>query len=198
MVANGVLVLNRNWTAIHVCSLERAITLLVQGLAQVVDENFRTYDFGSWRELSDYVETEGNRFIHATSFRLMIPEVILLTHYHRVPPRAVKFNRRNIYVRDDFRCQYCGCRPPREELTIDHVVPRSRGGRSEWENVVLACQSCNARKGSRLLAETPMHLARAPKKPNWINIVRHSLQAQNRPAWQRFVDAAYWNVDLED
>ncbi|MDK2970318.1 MAG: hypothetical protein PWP23_73 [Candidatus Sumerlaeota bacterium] len=198
MIANGVLVLNRNWTAIHVTSVQRAITLLVQDLAQVVDDNYRTYDFNSWRELSAYVDTEGNQFIHSPSFRMVIPEVILLTSYHRVPPRAVKFNRRNIYIRDGYKCQYCGRKPPREELTIDHVVPRSRGGRSEWENVVLACQSCNAKKGNRLLQDTPMQLPRAPKKPNWISIVRHTLKAQSRPAWQRYVDMAYWNVDLEE
>lgn len=197
MVSNGVLVLNRNWTAIHVCGVQRAISLLVQDLAQVVSDDFQTHDFTSWRDLSQHVEEEGNRFIHSPSFRLMVPEVILLTRYHRIPPRAVKFNRRNIYIRDNFTCQYCGCKPGREDLTIDHVHPRSRGGRSEWENVVLACQRCNAKKGSRLLEEAPMNLLRPPRKPHWLTVVRHTLKSQNRPAWQRFVDMAYWNVDLD-
>jgi 5-methylcytosine-specific restriction endonuclease McrA len=197
MVSNGVLVLNRNWMAIHVCSVERAITLLVQGLAQVVGDDYRTYSFESWRALSCAVAADGDKFINAPSFRLAVPDVILLTRFHQIPPRAVKFNRRNIYIRDNFTCQYCGCKPPREELTIDHVHPKSKGGRSEWENVALACQKCNARKGNRLLSEISMSLARRPRKPHWLSIVQHALGRVDRPQWQRFVDAAYWNVDLD-
>lgn len=194
---NGVLVLNRNWVAIHVCSLERAISLVVQDMASVVDDNYQTYNFISWRALSDEVEAEGNRFIHSPSFRMLKPEVILLRSFTRVPPRAVKFNRRNIYLRDNFRCQYCGDRPARDKLTIDHVNPRARGGRSEWENVVVACQACNARKGSRLLADIPMTLRRKPKRPSWMSIIRHTIRGHDRPTWLKFVDAAYWNVELE-
>ncbi len=197
MMSNGVLVLNRNWMAIHVCSVPRAVSLLVQDLAQVVTEDYRTYNFNSWRDLSVHIETEGNRFIHSPTFRLAVPDVILLTRFNRVPPRVVKFNRRNIYLRDHFMCQYCGTKPVKEELTIDHVVPRSRGGRSEWENVVLACQRCNAKKGNRLLPDLPMALRKQPRKPHWLSIVRHSMKGQNRPVWQKFVDAAYWNADLE-
>ncbi|MBI5153970.1 HNH endonuclease [Candidatus Poribacteria bacterium] len=199
MTNSGVLVLNRNWMAIHVCTVPRSISLLVQGLAQVVTEDYRTYSFESWRELSLHVQSEGNRFIHSPSVRLMVPEVILLTRFHRVPPRMVKFNRRNIYIRDQMTCQYCGRKPAREDLTIDHVVPKSRGGRSEWENVVLACQACNARKGSHLLGEIHhIALLRKPRKPHWVSIIRHTLKGQERPIWQKFVDAAYWNVDLEE
>lgn len=197
MHANGVLVLNKNWVAIHVCSLERAISLLVQDLASVVGKDYQAYDFSSWMELSSEVQAEGNRFIHAPSFRLMLPEVILLRGFGKVPPRSVKFNRRNIYLRDGFQCQYCGSKPPREVLTIDHVVPRARGGRSVWENVVVACQSCNARKGSRLLKDIAMNLARPPKKPHWMMIVRHSMRDAQRPLWEKFVDKAYWNAELD-
>lgn len=197
MVSNGVLVLNRNWMAIHVCSVERAIGLLVQDLAQVVTADYRTYNFNSWRALSAHIAEDGNHFVHAPNFRLAVPEVVLLTRFHRVPPRIVKFNRRNIYLRDGFTCQYCGRKPPKEELTIDHVVPRARGGRSEWENVVLACQRCNARKGSRLVDEIPMHLHRQPQKPHWLSIVHHSMKGHDRPMWQKFVDTAYWTADLE-
>jgi len=199
MVANGVLVLNRNWMAIHVCSLQRALGLLVQDLAQVVTEEYETYNFDSWRELSVHMEEEGNRFVHSPSFRLAVPEVILLNRFHKAPPKTVKFNRRNIYLRDQMTCQYCGVKPPREKLTIDHVLPRSKGGKSEWENVVLACQDCNARKGNRLLgSQTSMKLVRQPSKPHWLSIIRHSLKGHNRPTWNKFVDMAYWNVDLKE
>jgi 5-methylcytosine-specific restriction endonuclease McrA len=197
MHANGVLVLNKNWVAIHVCSLERAIGLLVQDLASVVCEDYQTHDFDSWRALSMEVEAEGNRFIQAPNFRLMRPEVILLHTFSRVPPRAVKFNRRNIYLRDGCQCQYCGTKPAREDLTIDHVIPRSKGGRSVWENVVVACQACNARKGNRLLPTIAMNLARKPKKPHWMMIVRHTMRDAQRPLWEKFVDKAYWNAELD-
>ncbi|PKN25605.1 MAG: HNH endonuclease, partial [Deltaproteobacteria bacterium HGW-Deltaproteobacteria-22] len=104
----------------------------------------------------------------------------------------------NIYIRDHFTCQYCGRKPPREELTIDHVLPKSRGGRSEWENVVLACQRCNAKKGNKLLEYAPMTLIRPPKRPHWLTIIRESLNGAERPLWQKFVDVAYWNVDLDE
>ena len=198
MISGGVLVLNRNWMAIHVCSVQRAIALLVQDLARVVTEEYQTHNFTSWAELSAHVQAEGNQFLHSPSIRLMIPEVILLTRYNRLPPRLVKFNRRNIYVRDHFTCQYCGRKPPREDLTIDHVLPKSRGGRSEWENVVLACQRCNAKKGSMLLEHAPMQLIRVPKRPHWLAIIRQAMKGAERPLWQKFVDVAYWNVDLEE
>lgn len=203
MLTNGVLVLNRNWQAIHVCSVNRAIALLVQDLAYVVTENYETYNFDSWRSFSQAAEEaeamgRSVRYIHSPSFRLRVPDVILLTRYTRVPPRTVKFNRRNIYLRDNYQCQYCGCKPCREELTIDHVNPRSRGGRSTWENVVLACQDCNSRKGSKLLPIKGMALLKQPKKPHWLAVVRASMRGPDRPAWSRFVDVAYWNADLDE
>ncbi len=199
MLNQGVLVLNRNWTAIHVCSLRRALVLLFQDLAKVVTEDYQTYDFNSWRELSQHVSIEGNNVIRTPTFHLLVPEVILLVAYHRMPPRFVKFNRRNIYLRDRYTCQYCGRRPPREDLTIDHIIPRSRGGRSTWDNVVLACLRCNVAKGNRTPGEAGVNLQRPPKRPHWMATLRHTLRGgPERPLWQKFVDAAYWNVVLEE
>lgn len=199
MVSNGVLVLNRNWLAIHVCSVQRAMSLLVQDLAQVVTDDYQTLDFNSWREVSDLLGSEPeDQYLQTPNFKIKVPEVILLKTFHRVPPRAVKFNRRNIYLRDNFQCQYCGVKPSKEELTIDHVNPRSRGGISEWENVVLACQRCNSRKGNMLLENSNLTLLKPARKPHWLTIVRHSLSKHNRPTWQKFVDQAYWNAKLEE
>lgn len=194
----GVLVLNRNWSAIHVCNVRRALVLMVQDLARAVNEDYQTFDFASWSEFSNHVAENGNQFIHTPSRRILVPEVIILTAFHRMPPRTVKFNRKNIYIRDEYTCQYCGAKPAREDLTIDHVIPRSRGGRSTWENVVLACQECNSRKGDRLLTEIGIRLARKPAKPHWLATVKNALRGPERPIWQRFVDVAYWNVPLEE
>lgn len=197
MLNAGVLVLNRNWTAVHICNVKRAIILLVQDLAHVVTEDYQTYDFSSWIELSEHVAQEGNQFIRTPSFRLLVPEVIRLMGYHRMPPRVVKFNRRNIYLRDSYTCQYCGRKPAREDLTIDHIIPRSRGGRSVWENVVLACMKCNVTKSNRTPLEAEMQLRRQPKRPHWLAALRYSLQGPERPIWQKFVDEAYWEVVLD-
>lgn len=198
MISQGVLVLNRNWVAVHVCNVRRAISLVCQDMARVVASDYRIHDFDSWRELSLHVQAHGDQYIHTPNFRILVPEVILLTGFNRMPPRTVKFNRRNIYMRDHYTCQYCGIRPAKEELTIDHVVPRSRGGRSTWENVVLACQCCNSQKGSLLPGEAGMHLLKPAKRPHWMSTLRNTLRGPERPIWQKFVDAAYWNVALEE
>lgn len=199
MLSQGVLVLNKNWVAVHVCSVRRAITLVVSDLARIVGNDYAVHDFNSWREVSCEVERNGNHYIHTPGYRVMVPEVILLSGFGKVPPRCIKFNRRNIYLRDHYTCQYCHARPPREELTIDHVMPRSRGGKSVWENVVLACQRCNMRKANRTPEEANMLLPRGtPKRPQWMAMVKHSLKQMEHSTWQRFVDAAYWNVQLEE
>jgi 5-methylcytosine-specific restriction endonuclease McrA len=192
----SVLVLNRNWIAVHVCNVRRALVLLYQDMARVVTESYETLDFNSWRDVSRFAaETD---VVHTPNFPLLAPEVIKLVHYNHFPPLHVKFSRRNIFLRDRNRCQYCGARPSRENLTIDHVVPRSRGGHTTWENVVLACSTCNARKGNRLLANCGMTLMRKPRKPHWLMGARGDFTIANRPLWQRFIDEAYWNVALED
>lgn len=198
MLSQGVLVLNRNWIAVHVCSVRRAITLAVQDYARIIGDDYQIHDFASWRDFSQAVANNGNEFVHTPTFRVLVPQVILLTTFSRMPPRTVKFNRRNIYMRDSYTCQYCGCRPSKEQLTIDHILPRSRGGKSTWENVVLACQSCNTKKGSKLYREAGMKLRRPPKRPHWLSTMRATLCGPDNAVWQRFVDAAYWNVTLDE
>jgi len=191
----GVLVLNRHWTAVHVCTVRRALSLVVEDLARIVTEDYQSYDFDSWRELSHMNPGEGP-WVHTPHYAIRAPQVIVLAHYNRIPPRRVRFNRRNIFLRDNFTCQYCGCRPPRDELTIDHILPRSRGGLSNWENVVLACARCNSRKGNRLPHEVNMGLLRKPKKPHWLSCVNFTPGEEGRTLWQQFVDTAYWNTSL--
>src|SRR5690606_25408476 len=110
MLNRQVLVLNRYWIAVHVCTVRRALTLIFQELARVVDEDYHTYDFESWRELSAFAN-RSDPVIHTPQFQLLLPQVIVLSQYHRMPPRTVKLNRRNIFLRDQYRCQYCGRRP---------------------------------------------------------------------------------------
>jgi 5-methylcytosine-specific restriction endonuclease McrA len=196
LLNQSVLVLNRNWIAVHICDVRRAISLLYQDLARVVTDDFQTLDFDSWRDLS--IAARNVEMIHTPRYPLMIPQVVKLVLYSGFPPLHVKFSRRNIYLRDRNQCQYCGARPPREEMTIDHVVPRSRGGKTVWENVVLACSRCNARKGNRQISSSGMQLIRKPKKPHWLQALRPNFDTSDRPLWQKFIDEAYWNVALEE
>src|SRR5216684_7859082 len=123
LLNSKVLVLNRSYLPVHVTSVKRAFALLYQGIAKAVDEQYRTFDFDSWRDLA--IEVHHERLGTVGGF-IRVPRVLLLTAYERVPKRHVRFSRFNIYARDNNTCQYCGKRLPRTELNLDHVVPRSR------------------------------------------------------------------------
>lgn len=198
MLNQQVLVLNKHWVAVHICTVRRALTLLFQELARVVAEDLQTYDFETWRELSELADGT-LPLIHAPGFQMMLPKVIVLSRYQKCPPRHVKFNRRNIFVRDRYTCQYCGQVPKEDDLTIDHIIPRSRGGHTVWENVVLACTSCNTKKGDRLPSECGMQPIRIPKRPSWVAALGHiHLDEDKRSLWEKFVDTAYWETGLHE
>jgi 5-methylcytosine-specific restriction endonuclease McrA len=193
-----VLVLNRLWQAVNVCSVRRAMSLLFQGHAQVVlnggSNDFRTYDFGEWTDFSQ--EEPHAESISTISFRIRVPRVILLMVYDRVPRKEVKFTRHNIYERDKNTCQYCGKAFERNDLNLDHVVPKNLGGPTNWENIVCSCIRCNTRKGHRTPREAGMHLIRAPKRPKWRPFVQVTFGMKAHDSWKHFVDVAYWNVEL--
>ena len=120
---------------------------------------------------------------------ICVPEVIALRTYDGYPVRGVSFTRRNVYKRDGHTCQYCGDRPGLHELTIDHVIPRSRGGASSWENCVTACRPCNARKANRLAHELNLTLKKPPAAPRWPGGLDPA-SVRARPLWQRFLPAS--------
>ena len=192
-----VLVLNRLWQAINVCTAERALTLLYAGHAQVVLENagnFNTFSFPEWCDFSEHYD--GDEVVSTISFRIRIPRVILLLFFDRLPNKEVKFTRHNVFERDKNTCQYCGHKFDRKDLNIDHVVPRHRGGLTTWTNVVCSCIDCNRRKGSRSPEEARMHLIRKPKKPRWRPFVEVQFVKTADHSWRHFLDLAYWNVEL--
>ena len=201
VLRSNVLVLNRLWQAIDVCSVKRALCLLYLNHAQVVIKkggSFYTFGFEDWRDFSER-EIGGDDFINTVSYRIKAPRVIILMLYDRLPPRRIKFTRKNIYRRDNNTCQYCGRKLPTEQLNLDHVVPLSRGGKNTWDNVVCSCIECNMRKGNRTLAEAGMKLIRKPKKPDWKTFVNSTLpDFPEKMNWQEFLDMAYWNIELEE
>jgi len=168
--------------------------LLYQDIARAVDEQYRIFDFASWSHLAAEEDAIGlvNRVIR-------VPRVILLIAYDRIPRRYVRFSRFNIYSRDRNRCQYCGKGFARSELNLDHVVPRSKGGTSIWENVVCSCHRCNRLKGGRTPSEAGMRLIRTPRRPQWTPFMAETFSMRRYKEWLPFlsaVDAAYWNTEL--
>ncbi len=193
-----VLVLNRLWQAVNICTAKRALTLLFQGHAQVVldrnDGSFQTYDFSSWHDFSR--QEPHPESIHTVSFKIRVPRVILLVLYDRLPKKEVKFTRHNIFERDKNTCQYCGQAFERKDLNLDHVTPRDRGGPTTWENIVCSCIPCNTRKANCTPQEAGMHLIRKPKRPKWRPFVQINFTLNQHDSWKHFVDLAYWNVEL--
>src|SRR5215471_12041812 len=200
----SVLVLNKLFMAIHIISVRRAFCLLCKNLAEVVsleDGQFATYDFATWRELSEYralhFRQEDDDWVRTISSEIQVPRVIRLVSYDRLPKQTVKFNRRNIFARDNNQCQYCGKKFPTSELSLDHVMPRSQGGQSTWENVVCACVACNVRKGGRTPKEAHMALIRKPEKPKRSPLLNLKMTHRKYQSWRTFLDNAYWSVELK-
>jgi len=191
-----VLVLNRAFLPIHITSVRRAFSLLYQGVARAVDAQYRTFDYVSWSDLSASVHDDTIGLVNQV---VRVPRVILLIAFDRVPRRRVRFSRFNIYARDHNTCQYCDQRLPRSELNLDHVVPRSQGGLSRWENVVCSCHACNRRKGGRTPEQAGMRLLRGPRRPEWTPFMLETFSLRRYRQWAPFlstVDASYWNTEL--
>lgn len=200
----SVLVLNKLFMAIHIISVRRAFCLLCKDLAEVVsleDGQFATYDFETWREVSEYrlrnFREEEDDWIRTVNSAIQVPRVIRLLDYEKLPKQTVKFNRRNIFARDNNQCQYCGKKFPTSELSLDHVVPRSQNGQSTWDNVVCACVNCNVRKGGRTPKQAHMTLIRKPEKPKRSPLLNLKLTHRKYQSWKSFLDNAYWSVELK-
>lgn len=188
-----VLVLNRFWQAVNVCTARRAVVLLSCGHAEVVDEqdgSVRTFPFRIWCEAGDHLPEE--EFIHSVSLRLPRPRVIVLADYDRLPRKEVRFSRANVFSRDHHTCQYCRRRLDRRHLNIDHVIPRQRGGKTIWTNIVCCCVDCNRVKGSRTPEEAGMRLMRFPAKPRWQPFLEVQFARHFDPGWARFLSAGGW------
>ena len=198
-----VLVLNRVYAAIRVVDARRAFTFLAKDVAEVIaveDGTYRNYDFSSWTDIAELqrsFEPERHDWIRTTRITIAVPKIIRLFDYDRRPRRTVKLNRRNIYARDENRCQYCGRTFPTRELTLDHVRPRVQGGENSWNNLVCACVKCNARKGGRTPRQAGMRLVREPLQPKRNPAITIRLGSGKYDSWKAFLDEAYWTIELQ-
>ena len=194
-----VLVLNRLWQAVNVCSVRRALTLLFEGHAQVVwgdeDGDFKTFNFSQWRDLS-HRTADNEEKVATVSFSIRVPRVILLMVFDQLPAKEATFTGPAERPRMWTLGQFCGRIFERKDLNLDHVVPRDRGGPTTWENIVCSCIPCNTRKANRTPAEAGIRLIRKPKRPKWRPFVQVSFGAPVHESWKHFLDIAYWNVEL--
>lgn len=162
-----VLVLNATYEPLSVVSVKRAVVLLL-------------------KEKAELIET-ATAMLRSESFSLPRPLVIRLVYFVKIPRRvSLPVTRRGVLSRDQYTCQYCGSSPPRKELTIDHVLPRSRGGKTTWENSITACQKCNGRKGNRTPAEANMKLLSEPQRPRYVAIAALG-NAEAKQAWGKYM-----------
>ena len=197
---SDTLVMNRNFYAIHIVNWQRAISLLYQGHAEAVDEELQMYSFDDWKELSAEMQEHPSGFVHTPTFRIAIPEVIRLTRYDRLPRAEVKFTRRNIYEHYHYKCCYCGRQHKTSELNLDHVIPKSRGGPTDWTNIVTACLPCNTKKTDKTPREAGMKLLFQPTKPVWKgskSLLSFSVPVKVKLTWQRIIDEKYWSAELQ-
>lgn len=166
-VNTAVLVLNQNYEPLNVCDVRRALVLIFGGKADVLEQH--------------------NHALHTTQRAFQAPSVIRLRAFVRRPRPRVKLSRREIFIRDNYTCQYCGDHG--RDLTVDHVIPRCRGGRHTWDNVVTCCRTCNHRKGSKSVQEARMVLNAVPHepRPGVYYTIERRLDLRRQPDWHKFL-----------
>jgi 5-methylcytosine-specific restriction endonuclease McrA len=224
-LSTPVLVLNKFWAPVDVTSIAEAITKLWktcesgahigQPKARIIDPNldFQTFSWDDWAAIAPI---DGDVCIRGITQNYRIFDVIQLTEYDKQPTQRLHFSRRTIWRRDGMHCQYCNVKcteKPGNEGTIDHVIPKAQGGKTTWENCVLACVTCNAQKADRTPEQatkptkkgksvvewrgpSPMRLLSIPKKPR-LTILKGD-RKHMRDNWKHFISEAYWNVELQN
>jgi 5-methylcytosine-specific restriction endonuclease McrA len=164
MMSAKVLLLNQNYEPMTIVSAKKAIILFYLQKVEIIERR--------------------DQFVRSQYVALPLPSVIRLTCYVRVPRKRVELNRANVLRRDNHQCQYCGIR--KGPLTLDHVVPKMRGGIESWENLVAACVKCNNKKGSRTPDEANMPLLKKPKRPNFLFFMQYFI-GMNEESWKPYL-----------
>lgn len=197
---NDVLVLNKHWRALRIITAAEALADLFVGRVEAVDTDYQSYDFASWHELSEYAsafEAEGHRFVQTVTSAVLVPVVVRLLRFDRITRPTLRLSRKNVYLRDNYTCQYTGQKLPSSELNLDHIVPASRGGKTTWENLVCCSVEVNSLKGDKTPAEAGLKLIQTPRRPDATELLFKSRRGRH-DSWKHFVDAAYWNTELHD
>ena len=163
-----VLLLNATYEPLRVITWKRAVTLLILGKVEVLE----TYE----------------REVRSVTLAIRLPAVVRLVHLVRFRKHTIRFSRENIYIRDKYKCQYCGSRMDARDLTYDHVIPKAMGGKTAWENIVTCCLPCNKKKGGRTPAQARMRLIGEAKRPSWHPMLMITLRIGNTPdLWRNYL-----------
>ena len=187
------LVLNKSWQPITTVNIRKAFMLVTRDRAKIVDhETYQVFSWDDWLaertvDLTASVQEDG--FIRTSHFLLQKPEIITLSKFTRFPDIRVPFSRRGVYERDNFQCQYCSKFLRKKDCTLDHVMPISRKGPTNWENCVLSCLNCNQKKANRTPFEARMELKIIPTRPTGRQLILKGVNM--RPAWAKFLGDEY-------
>lgn len=179
-----VLVLNKSYQPVRITDAKQGFSMLFEGRARALDASYEPHDFMAWMRRDPSLEDEA---IGTARGPICVPRVLLLNQYNRVPRAPLRLSRRHVYMRDSYTCQYCSVRPGVKELNLDHVMPRSRGGRSTWENLVTSCRPCNLSKGRWTLEESGMRLLKRPVRPSWSMALSLAAQRRRFREWEPFL-----------
>lgn len=206
----STLLLDSVFKPIKIISAKKAIELLYRNVVEVIEVNskefndeiyYETYGFKTWTEMS-YLKHEietGNleiEFIKTSSSVIQVPKVLRLINNYIGKKHKVRLSRKNLFERDDYTCQYCGRRLAASQLSIDHVIPKSKGGKTHWTNVVAACHKCNTKKANKTLNEANLKLRKKPKTPK--SSLAFKNNAKRVKDWDHFISNVYWNTDIEE
>ena len=182
-----VLCLNKSFLTIHVLSWQKAISLIYQEKARALDREFTAYSYQDWLDFS-IANAESYYKVKGTNYSIALPEVIVSTSFNRLPERQVKYSRQSVFSRDKFTCAYCGKIFKVSDLTVDHIIPRAQGGKTEWDNVIASCFKCNQNKADRTPRQAGLKLHFRPTKPGWCSPL-HNVNFNTHPckSWQHFM-----------
>ena len=186
---HDILILNRAYIPVHIVAWQEGIGLVYKSAGRALDRDYVSYEFEDWVKYTEANMLAEYAIIKTARGPIAVPEIVVLTRYNRLPNRNVKYSRENIFRRDKYTCAYCRFIFPYRDLTIDHIMPKAKGGTSIWSNVVTACKPCNNKKADRTPDQAGMHLHTKPTKPNWISPLSH-VAAQDHPckSWLHFSD----------
>jgi 5-methylcytosine-specific restriction endonuclease McrA len=184
VLSNPVLILNKNWQAIKVRSVKTAIRIVSRERAVIVDVN--TYELYTWDKWIQIKVTDEDSSIKTARTRIKSPEVILLTKYGKVPVGDIRLTKKNIFIRDGYRCQYTGDIIDKKEADIDHIIPKSRGGKSTWDNLVVSTKKINRKKANKTPEEAGLKLIKKPKKPDYRSII-FDPRKKIPTSWEKFI-----------
>ncbi len=184
-----VLLLDKAYSPIRITSAKLAIMLLFSEKALVLDSNYNTYTIQEWIKYSSEVSQTELPIIRSQTLNLIVPEVVILPTYLRKPSHSkrLRYSRISIFKRDNWKCMYCNNTFSRQDLTVDHILPKSKGGRSTWLNIVSACKPCNWKKADRTPEEAGMKLISQPKIPTWRDGVGELPPGIKKELWDNFL-----------